>query len=75
MADPEGSVYKPYFEGKEDYLTYKKPFKVEGAGKTALVEAMNFDILDDAVTFNDEKAIGMVLRLARGGTGCLHAGS
>ena len=65
LADPEGSVYKPYFDGKEDYLSYKKPFKVEGAGKGALVEAMNFDILDEAISFNDENAISMVLRLAR----------
>jgi cystathionine beta-synthase len=65
LADPEGSVYKPYFEGKEDYLSYKKPFNVEGAGKTALVDAMNFDIIDDAISFNDENAIGMVHRLAR----------
>ena len=65
LADPEGSVYKPYFDGKEDYMSYKKPFKVEGAGKGTLVDAMNFGILDDAVSFNDENAIGMVLRLAR----------
>lgn len=65
LADPEGSVYKPYFEGKEDYLSYKKPFKVEGAGKGALVDAMNFDIVDEAMAFSDENAIGMVLRLAR----------
>ena len=65
LADPEGSVYKPYFDGKEDYLSYKKPFKVEGAGKGVLVDAMNFDILDEAISFNDENAIGMVLRLAR----------
>lgn len=65
LADPEGSVYKPYFEGKEDYLSYKKPFKVEGAGKGVLVDAMNFDILDDAISFNDENAIEMVLRIAR----------
>ncbi len=65
LADPEGSVYKPYFDGKEDYMSYKKPFKVEGAGKGALVKAMHFDLLDEAVSFNDENAISMVLRLAR----------
>lgn len=65
LADPEGSVYKPYFEGKEDYLTYKKPFKVEGAGKACLVDAMDFNLLDDAISFNDENAISMVQRLAR----------
>ena len=65
LADPEGSVYKPYFDGKEDYLTYKKPFKVEGAGKAVLVDAMHFDLLDEAISFNDENAISMVQRLAR----------
>lgn len=65
LADPEGSVYKPYFDGKEDYLSYKKPFKVEGAGKGAIVDAMNFDILDEAISFNDENAIRMAHRLAR----------
>lgn len=65
LADPEGSVYKPYFDGKEDYLSYKKPFKVEGAGKAILVEAMHFELLDEAIAFNDENAISMVHRLAR----------
>jgi cystathionine beta-synthase/cysteine synthase A len=65
MADPEGSVYRPYFEGKEDYKSYKKSFEVEGAGKGSLCATMDFDIVDEAVSFNDEKAIGMVLRLAR----------
>ncbi|MBT4339881.1 MAG: cysteine synthase family protein [Bacteroidetes bacterium] len=65
LADPEGSVYKPYFDGKEDYLSYKKPFYVEGAGKAVLVDAMNFDIVDEAISFNDENAISMVQRLAR----------
>jgi len=65
LADPEGSIFKPYFDGKEDYMSYKKPFKVEGAGKMILVDAMNFDILDEAISFNDENAISMVHLLAR----------
>jgi len=65
LADPEGSVYKPYFDGKEDYLSYKKPFKVEGAGKGILVDAMHFELLDEAISFNDENAIRMVQRLAK----------
>ena len=65
LADPDGSVYKPYFEGKDDYTSYKKSFQVEGAGKGSLCKTMDFDILDNAVSFNDENAIGMVLRLAR----------
>ena len=65
LADPEGSINKPYFEGKEDYMSYKKSFEVEGAGKTKIVKTMDFDILDEAISFNDENAIEMVLRLAR----------
>ena len=65
LADPEGSIYKPFFEGKEDYMSYKKSFQVEGAGKGSLCATMDFDVLDDAIAFDDEKAIGMVLRLAR----------
>jgi cystathionine beta-synthase/cysteine synthase A len=65
LADPEGSIYKPYFEGKEDYMSYKKPFKVEGAGKAAIVEAMHFNLMDEAISFNDEDAIKMVQRLAK----------
>jgi cysteine synthase len=65
LADPEGSIYKPFFEGKEDYMSYKKSFQVEGAGKGSICATMNFDILDEAISFSDEKAIGMVLRIAR----------
>ena len=65
LADPEGSIYKPYFEGKEDYMSYKRSFQVEGAGKGSICATMDFDKLDDAIAFDDEKAIGMVLRLAR----------
>lgn len=65
LADPEGSIYKPYFEGKEDYMSYKKSFQVEGAGKGSICATMNFDVLDEAIAFNDEKAIAMVLKLAR----------
>ena len=45
-------------------MSYKKPFKVEGAGKGVLVKAMHFDLLDKAISFNDENAISMVHRLA-----------
>jgi len=65
LADPEGSIYKPYFEGKEDYMSYIKSFHVEGAGKTKICATMDFGIVDEAIAFNDEKAIAMVLQLAR----------
>ena len=46
-------------------MDYKKPFKVEGAGKMAIVEAMHFNLMDEAIAFNDEQAIEMTLRLAK----------
>jgi cystathionine beta-synthase len=65
LADPLGSIYCPYFDGKDNYLDYRQPFLVEGAGKNKLVEAMNFDVLDEVISFTDEDAFEMALRLAR----------
>ncbi len=65
LADPLGSIYKPYFDGKDNYVDYRQPFLVEGAGKNKLVDCMNFDILDGIISFSDEDAFGMALRLAR----------
>ena len=70
LADPEGSVYKPYFDGKDDFLSYRKPFKVEGAGKGIIVEAMHFELLDEAVSFNDDST-GIFLISARSKVGYL----
>lgn len=65
LADPKGSVYKPYFEGKDDYLSYIESFHVEGAGKTKICATMDFSLVDEVIEFDDEKAIAMVHRLAR----------
>ena len=65
LADPLGSIYTPYFEGETNYLEYRQPFLVEGAGKNKLVGAMDFDVVDDVMTFTDEQAFEMALRLAR----------
>ena len=65
LADPLGSIYKPYFDGKDNYLDYRQPFLVEGAGKNKLVKAMNFDVLDEVISFTDKNAFEMALRLAR----------
>lgn len=65
LADPLGSIYKPYFDRVENYMDYRKPFLVEGAGKNKLVEAMDFDVLDEVISFTDADAFGMAWRLAR----------
>lgn len=65
LADPCGSIYKPYFDRQENYMDYRKPFLVEGAGKNKLVEAMDFGVLDEVLTFTDAEAFGMAWHLAR----------
>lgn len=74
LADPEGSIYKPCFEGKENFLDYRRPFLVEGAGKNKLVDAMDFGVLDDAMAFTDEQAFATSWRLA-GDEGLMVGGS
>ena len=65
LADPQGSIYKPYFDNKADYESYRQPFLVEGAGKNKLVGAMDFGVLDDVMTFTDEDAFGTAWNMAR----------
>lgn len=65
LADPRGSIYKPYFNNKANYEAYRQPFLVEGAGKNKLVGAMDFSVLDDVITFTDEDAFGTAWNMAR----------
>jgi cystathionine beta-synthase len=65
LADPLGSIYKPYFDGETNYMDHRKPFLVEGAGKHKLVDAMDFAVIDEVISFTDEQAFAMALRLAR----------
>ncbi len=62
-VDPEGSVYAEYFRSKK--LIDPHVYKVEGIGEDMLCAAMQFDVLDDVQTVNDQQAFTAARRLAR----------
>src|SRR5690606_4800617 len=62
-VDPEGSVYAEYFRSQK--LTEPHVYKVEGIGEDMLCAAMQFEVLDDVQTVNDQQAFTAARRLAR----------
>ncbi len=62
-VDPEGSVFYDYF--KTGKIPQPHVYQVEGIGEDYLVEAVDFDILDDIVQINDTESFLMARELAR----------
>ena len=63
LADPAGSVFKPYFNtGK---LIKAKSFLVEGVGKGNIPGCMDFAVVDGAIEVTDQDAITMCKTIAR----------
>ncbi len=62
-VDPEGSVFYDYF--KTGKIPEPHVYQVEGIGEDYLVEAVDFDILDDIVQINDTESFLMARELAR----------
>src|SRR5690606_26738351 len=62
-VDPEGSVYAEYFRSKT--LPEPHVYKVEGIGEDMLCKAMDFSVLDEVETVNDQESFAAARRLAR----------
>lgn len=75
MADPYGSIFYKYFKTGEIDPNEIGSYFVEGVGEDHLTKAMNFDIVNDMIQFNDHDCLNMGRRLAQeegiigGGTG------
>ncbi len=75
MADPFGSIFFKYFKTGEIDPNEIGSYFVEGVGEDHLTKAMNFELVNDMIQFNDNDCLNMGRRLAReegiigGGTG------
>jgi cystathionine beta-synthase len=75
MADPYGSIFYKYFKTGEIDPNEIGSYYVEGVGEDHLTKAMNFDLVNDMIQFNDHDCLNMGRRLAQeegiigGGTG------
>ncbi len=62
-VDPEGSVFYHYF--KTGKIPQPHVYQVEGIGEDYLVEAVDFNVLDDIIQINDTESFLMARELAR----------
>lgn len=62
-VDPEGSLYKEYFEKGE--LGEAKTYQVEGIGEDMIPEALDFSVVDRVMQFGDRESFLAARELAR----------
>lgn len=65
MPDPVGSIYKHYFHTGAINSSWACPYQVEGIGEDHIAGCMDFDVVDDVLTFSDEQAFLAARKLAR----------
>jgi cystathionine beta-synthase len=65
MPDPIGSIYYQYFTTKTIPTDGSCSYHVEGIGEDHIAQAMNFEIVDKMLQFNDQQAFTAVRKLAK----------
>lgn len=75
MPDPFGSIYYDYWKTREVNEEAIGTYYVEGVGEDHLAKAIDFDVIDEVLQFNDQQAFETARLLAQregilgGGTG------
>jgi cystathionine beta-synthase/cysteine synthase A len=75
MPDPFGSIYYDYWKSRTINEEAIGSYFVEGVGEDHLAKAIDFDVIDEVLQFNDQQAFTAARRLAQeegilgGGTG------
>jgi len=62
-ADPIGSILKEYFYTKK--VITPKPYKVEGIGEDFFPGTLDFSMIDEIISVNDNQSLNLARRLAR----------
>jgi len=62
-ADPIGSILKEYFYTKK--VIAPKPYKVEGIGEDFFPGTLDFSMIDEIISVNDNQSLNLARRLAR----------
>lgn len=75
MPDPIGSIYYDFWKTREINTDAIGTYYVEGVGEDHLAKAIDFDLIDEVLPFNDQQAFSVARNLAQqegilgGGTG------
>jgi cystathionine beta-synthase/cysteine synthase A len=65
MPDPIGSVYERYFHTGVVENSLVQPYQVEGIGEDHIAGCIDFDVIDEVISFTDEQAFRAARKLAR----------
>lgn len=65
LPDPVGSIYHQYFKTKSLHDLKSNVYFVEGVGEDHIAEAIDFEVIDQVMPFEDKEAFLVARQLAR----------